>query len=139
MARCCRLPFVKILEIAFTMSCLTLHVMSLKPADVDHFWLLSVTFVGMMIVELGGAFAECIKTPLPSHVDVLYSVVGSCLFLASGVACLRFWDDEPRELIIVRYGMWKGVLSCVTSVLFVIDAFRALNGSEICAGQPYLH
>jgi hypothetical protein len=53
---------------AFTISCLTLHTMSLKPADMDHIWLLSVTFVGMLIVELGSAFAELLKDPLPSHV-----------------------------------------------------------------------
>jgi len=59
---------------AFTISCLTLHTMSLKPADMDHIWLLSVTFVGMLIVELGSAFAELLKDPLPSHVVKLFYV-----------------------------------------------------------------
>ncbi|KAF4528320.1 hypothetical protein B566_EDAN012087 [Ephemera danica] len=137
MARCCRLPVIKMLELVFTLSCLVLHTLSLEPEDTDNMTLLSVTFVGFLIIELGVAIGLVSKTPISSLVDALYSVVGSGMFLASGVVCLRFWDDEPRELSVVRYGLWKGVLSSVTSVLFLLDAFIALRGSDICAGEPY--
>ncbi|XP_017109141.2 uncharacterized protein [Drosophila bipectinata] len=116
-----RLNVVKFLELGFAVACLVLHFYSFNDRDIMTSFLATGTFTGYIIVVIGVFAGVLMRAPIHKRIDIFFSVLGSTLFVASGVFIIEAWEfsfrTRTRDLALI-----KASLSIVNGVLFGFDA-----------------
>ncbi|XP_055390119.1 uncharacterized protein LOC129619065 isoform X2 [Condylostylus longicornis] len=116
-----RLSVLKFMELAFSITCLTLHFYSYNDGDIMTSFLATGTFTGFILIVLGVFAGVLMKAPIHKRIDVFFSVVGCSLFICSGVLLIEAWENafrtRTRDLAMI-----KASLSIINGVLFGFDA-----------------
>lgn len=115
-----KLSIVKFLELALTITCLGLHYVSLQENKVETILLIAGTYVGYTIILVAIFAGYLMSTPVNKRLDLYFSLVGCCLFIASGSLVIDYWrqgyDTETR-----RKALAKGSLSIINGACFLVD------------------
>ncbi|XP_028160049.1 uncharacterized protein LOC114352594 [Ostrinia furnacalis] len=121
-----RMSIIKFLELALTCTCVGLHYQSYN-ADPDIGMLVTGTFVGFLIIFAGAAAGYVLQSPSHKRVDIFYSLVGVCLFVASGAVIIDRYQHQSRSEI-VRYNIAKGSLAIINGAILLVDAVLTHRG-----------
>jgi hypothetical protein len=124
-----RLSIIKFLELLVTLVCCGLHYSSLKEnTDPHHIMLINGTFVGFTVILIALFAGYMMGTPINKRIDLFFSLIGSAMFIASGVLILQFWTDSVSGKVTGFFsedkkstGIAKGSLAIVNGILFLVD------------------
>ncbi|KAL0841406.1 hypothetical protein ABMA28_015098 [Loxostege sticticalis] len=89
--------------------------------------LVTGTFVGFLIIFAGAAAGYLMQTPAHKRVDIFYSLVGVCLFVASGAVIIDKYQNGGRSEY-VRYNLAKASLAIINGAILLIDAVLTHRG-----------
>ncbi|CRL04712.1 CLUMA_CG017772, isoform A [Clunio marinus] len=118
------LSVVKFLELSLAICCTYFHFYSFSDDDLVTEFLATGTFCGYVII-LTAIMADWIagylmKANINKRIMLFYSLLGSALFITSGVFIIQSWDrafrTRTRDL-----AMTKGVVSIINGVIFFMD------------------
>lgn len=127
-----------------TIACLGLHYKSMVETQPETRLLLAGTFVGFTIIQLAsilGEFsidsirkltltipiltfaAQALGTPINKRVDILFAIIGSVMFIASGALAIKHYNDIAFIITEAdKLGLTKGILALVNGVLFLVSS-----------------
>ncbi|CAK1547313.1 unnamed protein product [Leptosia nina] len=121
-----RLSIIKFLELAITCACVALHYHSYN-IDPEIGMLVTGTFIGYLIIFAGAAAGYIMQTPSHKRIDIFYSLIGVCLFVASGAVIIdRFqnaWKGDLRDK-----NLAKASLAIINGALLLVDAVLTQRG-----------
>lgn len=63
-----------------------------------------------------------VQTPANKRIDILYSLVGCALFIASGALIIQEWEDALFKTDARKMALTKGGLAILNGVVFFVDA-----------------
>ncbi|XP_028160044.1 uncharacterized protein LOC135075010 [Ostrinia nubilalis] len=121
-----RMSIVKFLELALTCTCVGLHYQSYN-VEPEIGMLVTGTFVGFLIILSGVASGYLMQSPTHKRLDMFYSLVGVCLFLASGGVVIDKYQDQSKSEI-GKYNLAKGSLAIINAAVLLIDSVLTQRG-----------
>lgn len=121
-----RLSIIKFLELALTCSCVALHYHSYN-AEADVGMLVTGTFVGFLIIFAGAAAGYVMQTPSHKRIDIFYSLVGVCLFVASGALIIDKYQHYGKSELRDK-NLAKASLAIINGGVLLIDAVLTQRG-----------
>ncbi|CAF4845930.1 unnamed protein product [Pieris macdunnoughi] len=121
-----RLSIIKFLELALTCACVALHYHSYN-ADADIGMLVTGTFIGYLIIFAGAAAGYIMQTPSHKRIDIFYSLVGVCLFVASGALIIDRYQHYGRSELKDK-NLAKASLAIINGALLLVDAVLTQRG-----------
>ncbi|XP_047504869.1 uncharacterized protein LOC125049550 [Pieris napi] len=121
-----RLSIIKFLELALTCACVALHYHSYN-ADADIGMLVTGTFIGYLIIFAGAAAGYIMQTPSHKRIDIFYSLVGVCLFVASGAIIIDRYQHYGRSELKDK-NLAKASLAIINGALLLVDAVLTQRG-----------
>lgn len=121
-----RLSIIKFVELALTCACVALHYHSYN-ADANIGMLVTGTFIGYLIIFAGAAAGYVMQTQAHKRVDIFYSLIGVCLFVASGAVLIdRFQHASKSE--IKDKNLAKASLAIINGAILLADAVLTQRG-----------
>ncbi|CAH3903483.1 uncharacterized protein LOC123708603 [Pieris brassicae] len=121
-----RLSIIKFLELALTCACVALHYHSYN-GDADIGMLVTGTFIGYLIIFAGAAAGYIMQTPSHKRIDIFYSLVGVCLFVASGAVIIDRYQHYGRSELKDK-NLAKASLAIINGALLLVDAVLTQRG-----------
>ncbi|XP_022128790.1 uncharacterized protein LOC111002840 [Pieris rapae] len=121
-----RLSIIKFLELALTCACVALHYHSYN-GDADIGMLVTGTFIGYLIIFAGAAAGYIMQTPSHKRIDIFYSLVGVCLFVASGALIIDRYQHYGRSELKDK-NLAKASLAIINGALLLVDAVLTQRG-----------
>lgn len=101
-------------------ACLFFHYYSFDDSDLVTCFLATGTFCGYLVILLAIFASLLVKTKVHKRIDIFYSMIGSALFITSGIFIIEVWQHafrtRTRDL-----AMLKGALSIINGILFLLD------------------
>ncbi|KAG5684254.1 hypothetical protein PVAND_013490 [Polypedilum vanderplanki] len=114
------LSVVKFLELCLSICCTYFHFYSFSDDDLVTEFIATGTFCGFCIILTAVMAGYLMKAQINKRIMLFYSLLGSALFLTSGVFIIQSWErafrTRTRDL-----AMTKGVVSIINGVIFLMD------------------
>ncbi|CAG9803118.1 unnamed protein product [Chironomus riparius] len=114
------LSIVKFLELCLAACCTYFHFYSFSDDDLVTEFIATGTFCGYCIILLAVMAGYLMKATINKRIMLFYSLLGTALFLTSGVFIIQSWErafrTRTRDL-----AMTKGVVSIINGVIFLMD------------------
>eukprot|EP00095_Tigriopus_kingsejongensis_P003654 maker-scaffold11_size778918-snap-gene-0.14 protein:Tk03654 transcript:maker-scaffold11_size778918-snap-gene-0.14-mRNA-1 annotation:"PREDICTED: uncharacterized protein LOC100871751" len=82
--------------------------------NVDHKWLTITTFGGYCIIFGAMVLTYFLGSGVPDKMEIVFSFVGSCLFIATGAIHVEHHEGNDT-------GLAMGSLSIITGIILFVD------------------
>jgi len=113
----------KVIELIFSGLCIALIVV--KDLALIHPLLTAGTFVGFAIILGILIIALVINHPVEKRLDMIISIVGVCLFMASGAVIIDYYNNTTTLFNLNKeyknYGLALGSMAIIDAVVFLVD------------------
>ena len=122
-----KLSIIKFLELAIAIVCTGLLYKNGMTGNNETDLVSAGTFVGFVIILIGGFSGHLASSPITKRIDVFYCLVGCALFIAAGALNIKHYEDawksEKRD-----YGLAIGSLAIINGACFLIDSLFTWRG-----------
>ncbi|CAO1413626.1 unnamed protein product [Diamesa hyperborea] len=114
------LSVIKFLELCLSIVCCYLHFYSFDDGDLVTGFIATGTFCGYVIILIAIMAGYMMKASINKRINLFYSLMGSGLFMVSGVFIIQAWEHafrtRTRDLAIT-----KGAVSLINGIIFLMD------------------
>ncbi|XP_055714015.1 protein snakeskin-like [Phlebotomus papatasi] len=115
-----RLSVIKFMELSLAIASTVLHYYSFNDGELVTAFLATGTFCGYIIVLIAIFAGHMIGTPVNKRLSIFYSIIGSVMFITSGVFIIEAWEHSfrtrTRDLAIT-----KGSVAIINGAVFLLD------------------
>ncbi|KAG5681559.1 hypothetical protein PVAND_010979 [Polypedilum vanderplanki] len=126
-----KLSIFKFFELLLTLVIVGLHIYSGEILNHNAVMIINGTFIGYTIILLGLLGAHLMSAPIDKRIDLFFSLVGTALFMTSGIMVLQNWNEDTLNKVSEtlgfgttdskKIGMTKGSFCIINAIVFIVD------------------